>query len=110
MSTRPVMLYAGDVASQTRFILERQIGRCEKWNSAGPEFITNLCLAKMVARILEQELVYNLIPVDRPGHDANYSLCPTKLYNAGWAAPISTFERLQETVAWYKANPKWLVK
>jgi dTDP-glucose 4,6-dehydratase len=57
--------YAGDVASHTRFILETQSARCEKWNSAGPKFIDNLEFAQTIARLINRELSYQLVPVDR---------------------------------------------
>jgi nucleoside-diphosphate-sugar epimerase len=68
--------YAGDVASHTRFILKTQLSRCEKWNSAGSRFIDNLEFAQKIARLMDLELLYKLVPIDRPGHDLCYSICP----------------------------------
>lgn len=102
--------YAGDVASHTRFILETQSTRCEKWNSAGPRFIDNLEFAQTIACLMNRELSYQLVPVDRPGHDLCFSVDPGKLYDRGWQAP-KTFEvRLGETVDWFLANPDWLTR
>jgi dTDP-glucose 4,6-dehydratase len=102
--------YAGDVADHTRFILETQTARCEKWNSAGSRFIDNLEFAQTIARLMNCELSYQLIPVDRPGHDLCFSVDPGKLYDQGWQAP-KTFEvRLGETVDWFLANPDWLTR
>lgn len=99
--------YAGDVASHTRFILQKQTARCEKWNSAGPKFINNLEFAQQIAQIMQLELQYQLVPVDRPGHDLCFSVDPSKLYKLGWQAPKSAEERLTETVNWYKDNLDW---
>lgn len=99
--------YAGDVASHTRFILQKQTARCEKWNSAGGKFINNLEFAQQIAHIMELELKYQLVPVDRPGHDLCFSIDPSKLYELGWKAPKSFEKRLTETVNWYKDNPDW---
>jgi dTDP-glucose 4,6-dehydratase len=99
--------YAGDVASHTRFVLETQTTHCEKWNSAGPKFINNLEFAQHVAQIMKLELQYQLIPVDRPGHDLCFSVDPAKLYDQGWQAPKTFEERLTETVNWYKDNLNW---
>jgi dTDP-glucose 4,6-dehydratase len=102
--------YAGDVASHTRFILETQSARCEKWNSAGDRFIDNLEFAQTIAQLMNRELLYRLIPVDRPGHDLCFSVDPGKLYKLGWQAPNSYKERLIETVNWYINNPEWLTR
>jgi len=97
--------YAGDVASHTRFILETQSVRCEKWNSAGPKFIDNLEFAKLIAQLMGKELKYRLVPIDRPGHDLCFSVDPSKLYDLGWREPVSFEQRLLQTVNWYLENP-----
>jgi dTDP-glucose 4,6-dehydratase len=102
--------YAGDVAGHTRFILKMQSARCEKWNSAGDRFINNLEFAQHIAQIMDCELSYRLVPVDRPGHDLCFSVDPRKLYELGWHASDSYEERLTETVNWYNNNPEWLVR
>ena len=102
--------YAGDVASHTRFILHAQTSHCEKWNSAGHKFINNLEFAQHIAQIMERELQYSLVPVDRPGQDLCFSVDPGKLYQQGWQAPASFEQRLTETVKWYQDNPKWLTR
>jgi dTDP-glucose 4,6-dehydratase len=102
--------YAGDVASHTRFILHAQTSYCEKWNSAGHKFINNLEFAQHIAQIINRELQYRLIPVDRPGHDLCFSVDPGKLYDLGWQAPDSYEQRLTQTVNWYQANPEWLTR
>jgi dTDP-glucose 4,6-dehydratase len=102
--------YAGDVASHTRFVLEAQSARCEKWNSAGNKFINNLEFAQHIAQIMGRELRHRLVPVDRPGHDLCFSVDPGKLYELGWQAPNSYEQRLTQTVHWYQANPDWLTR
>jgi dTDP-glucose 4,6-dehydratase len=102
--------YAGDVASHTRFILKTQLTHCEKWNSAGDKFINNLEFAQQIAQIMGRKLSYQLVPVDRPGHDLCFSVDPGRLYTLGWQAPNSYVERLTQTVNWYHNNPKWLVR
>jgi dTDP-glucose 4,6-dehydratase len=100
--------YAGDVASHTRFILKTQVANCEKWNSAGRKFINNLEFAQQISNLLNIKLSYQLIPVDRPGHDLCFSIDPSKLYDLGWIEPVSFEERLSQTVKWYCDNPHWL--
>jgi dTDP-glucose 4,6-dehydratase len=102
--------HASDVAAHTRFILNNQQSLCEKWNSAGSRFIDNLSFAKDIAKVMQKELKYNLIPVDRPGHDLAFSVSPRKIFEAGWV-PDKTFnEQLSETVEWYLNNRDWLYR
>ena len=96
--------YAGDVASHTRFILDAQTALCEKWNSAGRQFINNLDFAQLIAHAMGKELQYRLVPIDRPGHDLCFSVDPSKLYELGWAEPVSFEQRLSQTVNWYLEN------
>lgn len=100
--------YAGDVADHTRFILAYQQTACEKWNSAGKNFINNLYFAENIAQILNKKLQYDLIPIDRPGHDLYFSVTAQKLYDLGWAESRSFSERLEQTVLWYLKNQQWL--
>ena len=46
---------------------------------------------------------------DRPGHDRRYAIDPTKIRDElGWE-PAQTFESgIEETVAWYLGNTKWV--
>lgn len=100
--------YAGDVASHTRFILNKQTARCEKWNSAGRKFINNLDFAQLIAQSMGKDLRYRSVPIDRPGHDLCFSVDPGKLYDLGWSEPVSFEQRLAQTVNWYLENPKWI--
>jgi dTDP-glucose 4,6-dehydratase len=100
--------FVGDVADHTRFILDHQQHTCEKWNSAGKDFIDNLEFAKTIAKLMNKDLKYKLIPVDRPGHDLCFSVDPIKLYNLGWKEKLNFEDRLKETIDWYMANPEWL--
>jgi dTDP-glucose 4,6-dehydratase len=101
-------LYAGDVAGHTRFILQVQSILCEKWNSAGSRFIDNLEFAQKIARLMDLELLYKLVPIDRPGHDLCYSIDPSKLYDLGWQESEAIDQRLAHTIQWYRDNPEWL--
>jgi dTDP-glucose 4,6-dehydratase len=103
-------MFAGDVASHTRFLLSNQENKCEKWNSAGLSFIDNLSFAKMIAKAMNKELKYNLVSVDRPGHDLCFSVDPSKFSNLGWVPERTTEERLAETVEWYLDNKEWLTR
>lgn len=100
--------YVKDVAEHTDFILQNQKSHCEKWNSAGAEFIDNLSFAKMIAQSLKKELHYELVPVDRPGHDAYNLVNPDKLYRGGYKNTSTTQEKIDNMVKWYLNNTQWL--
>jgi dTDP-glucose 4,6-dehydratase len=103
-------LYAGDVASQTRYILTHQIGKCEKWNSSGRDFINNFELADKISNIMNKELSFKFSQIERLGHGTHFSPSPDKIYKAGWTEPLSFDIRLKETVEWYLKNPEWLTR
>lgn len=100
--------FAGDVADHTEFILRYQKLTCEKWNSAGERFISNLEFADIVSSTLRLKLNVNFIPIDRPGHDLFFSVSPSKLFNSGYKNLKTTVEKLEETTLWYKQNNAWL--
>ena len=102
--------HAADVALHTRFILDNQQLVTEKWNSAGHDFINNLDFAMMISDILGKKLNYNLVPMQRAGHNPFISIDPYKIYNRGWKPQISTQDRLIDTVKWYEQNKEWLTK
>lgn len=103
-------LPAIDVALQTRFMIENHKNAYEKWNSSGPEFITNLDFANMVADILGKELKFKFETINRAGHDPFFSITPSKFYERGWNPPLNMRDRLQETIEWYINNPEWLTR
>lgn len=103
-------LYAGDVASQTKFILQNQKTNCEKWNSTGPKFINNLEFVQLIADILGKKLTYNIVPITRNGHSSYISMSDSKIREHGWTELKSIEERLEETVSWYAANQEWLYR
>ena len=76
----------------------------------GNKFVNNLEFAQQIAQIMSRELRYQLVPVDRPGHDLCFSVDPGKLYDLGWQAPKTFEQRLTETVNWFLANPDWLTR
>lgn len=100
--------YAGDVADHTEFILANQKTKCEKWNSSGDRFISNLQFAEIIAKHLGTRLSINYIPIDRPGHDLYFSVTANKLYEHGFKSALSTEDKLKRTVDWYKNNRHWL--
>jgi dTDP-glucose 4,6-dehydratase len=75
----------------------------------GPDQVSNLELAEMIASITGRSLWYQLVEGDRPGHDLHYGLDPAKLTGLGWKPPIPFAESLARTVRWSLQNPEWLL-
>lgn len=101
-------LYAGELARQIQFAYEHQTQSHERWCCAGTEWISNLEFAKHVAGTLGKRLDYELVKVDRQGHDVNYSVDPQRLVELGWRETETWRSHLEQTVAWYVTNPDWL--
>lgn len=100
-------MHASNVAEHTRFVIENQNLSCEKWNSSGNYYITNLELAQLIAKILKKDLRCDFLPLNRQGHQ-NAIMSASKLYDAGYSEKISMIDKLTATVEWYKQNQQWL--
>lgn len=89
---------------------EDLIPRPDRYNIAGPEPVSNLALAQMIADIAGRPLRYELIDFHsaRPGHDPHYGLDPSKLAALGWDPPVTFTESLERAVRWTLKHPEWL--
>ena len=76
----------------------------QAYNLAGGSCMTTRRLARMVANAAGQALAkVNYVP-DRHGNDWRYESLPLKAeHELGWHADENFLQRLQETVAWYRA-------
>jgi dTDP-glucose 4,6-dehydratase len=85
--------------------------RPDRYNIAGPDRISNLELAAMVAEDTGKPLSYDLVDFHstRPGHDPHYGLNPGKLTRLGWKPPVPFRESLTRTVRWTLEHPEWLL-
>lgn len=86
-------------------------GDITRYNVVGDIEVNNLELAKKIAAYVGKPLKYKLVDfhTSRPGHDLRYALDGSKLAAAGWKAPLSLWDSLQQTVEWTIAHPEWLV-
>jgi dTDP-glucose 4,6-dehydratase len=84
--------------------------RPDRWNICGDTELNNLELAEMVAKIMNKELKYKLIPSEsaRPGYDRRYALDGSKLRQAGWKQPYTFQQTLERVVHWSVNNPEWI--
>jgi dTDP-glucose 4,6-dehydratase len=102
------MLFLTQFGQPTRYA--GNICRPDRYNVVGPDRVTNLALAQMVAKIIGKPLNYELVDFHgaRPGHDAHYGLDGTKLTELGWTLPLTLQESLEKTVNWTLKHPEWL--
>jgi dTDP-glucose 4,6-dehydratase len=107
-------LYVDDHAAALIAVLERgRIG--ETYLIGGRRDVSNIELVRLICRQID-DLVPGRGPhedliefvQDRPGHDLRYAVDPSKAERElGWQATTSLDSGLQQTIAWYLANPGW---
>lgn len=85
--------------------------RPDRYNICGDTELNNLELAQLVAKSMNKELKYHLVPSEsaRPGYDRRYALNGDKMDALGWKAPFTLDESLERIVNWTLAHPHWLV-
>ncbi len=81
----------------------------DKFNIAGDEPISNLILAKQIAKILGEKLNYELFDFysGQPAHILHSALDCSRIRKLGWAADASFNTQLENTVRWLVENPQW---
>jgi dTDP-glucose 4,6-dehydratase len=102
-------IHARNIASAVLFLINNgKIG--EKYNIAGEKEVSNLDLAKLIAKFIGKELRYEMIDFhsSRPGHDLRYGLNGDKLKKLGWAPSFKFEDSLDKTVKWTLNNLEWL--
>lgn len=85
--------------------------RPDRWNICGFDEFNNLELAQMVAKIMNKELKYKLIPSEsaRPGYDRRYLLDGSKLKQSGWKPPFTFTQTLERIVKYTMSNSHWVL-
>ena len=85
--------------------------RPDRYNIVGPDRISNLEMAEMVAVEVGRPLHYDLVDFHstRPGHDPHYGLDGGKLAALGWKPPVPFAESLAKTIRWTLDHPEWLM-
>lgn len=102
-------IHARNIASAVLFLINNgKIG--DKYNIAGEKEVSNLDLAKLIAKFVGKELKYEMIDFhsSRPGHDLRYGLDGTKLKEMGWSPRFKFEDSLEKTVKWTLNNLEWL--
>ena len=103
-------IHARNIADAVLFLLTNGFLPREKYNIVGSEEVDNLRLAKMIARDLGKELIYEMVDFhsSRPGHDLRYALSGVRLATMGWTPPVDFEETLERTLMWFLDNDQWL--
>lgn len=108
-------LYVEDHADALLLVLEKgALGR--SYNIGGENERTNLELVKTLCDILDRlrprcngsyaDMI--TFVTDRPGHDARYAICPSRMQDElGWRPSVTLEEGLEKTVEWYLENEDW---
>ena len=120
-----VYLYAKNMADSLVFLSDKPVSsykqlvadnntadaRPDRYNVCGDAEFDNLELAQMVAKVMDKELNYELIPSEsaRPGYDRRYALDGSKLREMGWEAPFTMEKTLEKIVNWSLENPHWII-
>jgi dTDP-glucose 4,6-dehydratase len=100
------------------YLLDRPVTKYEKgsskrpdrWNISGDTELNNLEFAQLVAKLMNKELKYRLVPSEsaRPGYDKRYCLNGSKFRELGWVAPYDFNSSLQRIINWTINNPHWI--
>lgn len=110
-------IHCRNVASALLFLLnyneknkDAQIKSPGKFNIVGEKEVSNLELARFIAKVLEKPLIHEMADFhsSRPGHDLRYALNGKTMYNLGWRLPINFEDGFTKTIKWSLENLKWL--
>jgi dTDP-glucose 4,6-dehydratase len=76
-------------------------GNCFKFNITSKDELNNLEVAKLIAKIMNKRLNYELVDGDliRPGHDLKYSMSGDYLASLGWSAKTSLEAGLKNVIS-----------
>ncbi len=102
-------IHAQNIANAVLFLIKNGIIG-EKYNISGEKEVSNLDLAKLIAKAIGKELKYEMIDFhsSRPGHDLRYGLNGNKIYELGWNPKFNFELSLEKTVKWTLNNLEWL--
>lgn len=101
-------LHCKNTASAVMFLFEKG-NSGESYNIIGFDELTNLEMAKKIAKIIGKPLLYNFVDVYkvRNGHDPRYALDGTKMRDLGWKPIVNFEDSLKETVEWTLKHNEW---
>lgn len=106
-------IHARNVAGAVLFLLDNSDAKNgDKFNIVGEKEVSNLDMAKFVAKTLKRKLKYTIVDfhAERPGHDFRYALDGKKMHKLGWRLPVDFDKSLEKTILWMTEakRKKWL--
>lgn len=108
-------LYVEDHADALLLVLEKG-GIGKSYNIGGENEARNIDLVREICGILDAKRPRPMgsyaeqitFVTDRPGHDARYSIDPSRIRaELGWRSSVSLSEGLERTVQWFLDNEPW---
>ncbi|MFH0831804.1 MAG: NAD-dependent epimerase/dehydratase family protein [archaeon] len=102
-------IHARNVSSAIMFLLDKGKTR-DKYNIVGEKEVSNLELARFIAKIVGKPLDYEMVDFhsSRPGHDLRYALSGEKMEKMGWKLPMDFEGSLAKTIKWTLKNKRWI--
>jgi dTDP-glucose 4,6-dehydratase len=102
-------IHARNVAAAVMFIINNGENG-EIFHINGEREISNLDMAKFIAKTIGKELKYELIDGEtvRPGIDIRYCLDGSKLSEMGFKLPVDFFHSLENMIRWTIGHKQWL--
>jgi dTDP-glucose 4,6-dehydratase len=81
-----------------------------KYNIVGERELTNLQVAKIIARQIGRTLDYEMIDghTVRPGMDLRYAMSGDKMRRMGWSPKQTIEDTIRDITRWSLENPHWL--
>jgi len=79
-------------------------------NIAGCKKISNITLARMVAKLMNKTIDVKLVypETTRPSYDLSYGLDSSLLDEAGWSETVTLEDGLQDTIKFTLEHPEWM--
>lgn len=89
---------------------EGEIDDPDRYHVVGNDCLSNLDMARHIARLMDLPLVYELVDFhrDNPAHDIHYGLEDNKLRVHGWKPPLTFEESMMETIRWQQEHKEWI--
>ena len=79
----------------------------EVYNISSGKELSNSEIARAIVRTIEVPESFITPVTDRPGHDFRYAMDCAKIAGLGFSPRIDFKTGLEETILWYRDNPKW---
>jgi len=81
-----------------------------RYHILGDECLSNLSMARTIAKIMGKELKYKIVDFhkDNPAHDIHYGMKDNNLKKAGWKSPLDFITSLKNTIEWQEKHKEWI--